>query len=67
MKRIFIILLVSAVVFLACLPSQLPVPPPAFVAWCDACNEYTNWSVGESYFNCSESGTVWFFNEEASP
>jgi len=60
-KNVLFLLLVLAVmvVVAACVSSDRPVPPPAFISWCDACETYTKWGFGEDYFYCSASGTVW--------
>ena len=55
-KRYLLFLLV-AVIVAGCV--NLPVPPPGFSMFCDACGQVTGWGIAEEYFYCTESGTAW--------
>ena len=63
MKAIFVGAILAAVIALAACQllggTREPAPPPAFISWCDTCETYTKWGLGEDYFYCSASGTVW--------
>ncbi|MCL2381342.1 MAG: hypothetical protein FWC64_07075 [Treponema sp.] len=66
MKLFLLLVLIVALALAACV-SRNPVPPPAFVSWCDVCERYTAWGVGYDYFYCSQSGTVWIPAQEVKP
>ena len=61
MKRVlfFVLILLAALVFIACKSPERVPHQPGFVTWCYECERYTTWEVAEDYFFCSNSGTIW--------
>jgi len=65
MRRILLILMIFALVFIACNSSDGPVMEPSFVTWCDTCVRHTEWGVRADYFDCVICGAVWNPLQEA--
>jgi len=59
MRKILFLALVMSAALAACKSSERPIPPPAFVAWCDGCGSYAEWLVLDDRLECSASGMAW--------
>jgi hypothetical protein len=68
MKRFFVLalILLMMLAFAACVSDRYD-PTPPFVIYCSACQRLTNWYMGEYYFQCSRSGTIWKAALEVRP